>query len=705
MIHLRCFHLDLPAEDGVVFHLNIPFRVTSSKPTEELSKVFLETERLQQMLILHDTSLHQLIKEQTDFKASLDGAVKSILEELSKDPNQEKLQNIAFMLTAIPDQVETVLQKIQREICHKLTGEIQVLASSKLHEPAIAQVPTTPTQAKENFPEPSDPAAKLQSSAFCSDTLKMKQPQLPRNPDKASARTVKTFLSTKAQVGCWKTVKPAQRTFKNNAGRKQVKPVGTRTQFEQCSVVIDSDDDIDGGFSCLLKGSTKGAKFEWDAEKETERLLKTVRRTRRKFVVEFLGNVPLLQKLPSSSLKKIAQVVVLKRYGKGEYVIREEQAWDGCFFIFSGEAQVSGPDDEENRSEFLLKQYDYFGHGISAHVHSADIIATSELTCLVLPRDHCCLLQTNSIWQSDQEVDKCSLVERILQLDPLELNIFRGITLPDAPKFGKVFGGQFMGQALAAASKTVDFRKIVHSFHSYFLLVGDIDIPIIYQVHRIRDGNNFATRRVDAIQKGNIIFILMASFQKEQQGFDHQESTIPTAPDPDTLLSLEELRERRITDPHLPRSYRNKVATANFIPWPIEIRFCEPSNSTNQTKSPPRLRYWFRAKGKLSDDQALHRCVVAFASDLIFASISLNPHRRKGLRSAALSLDHAMWFHRPLRADDWLLFVIVSPTAHVTRGFVTGEMFNRKGELVVSLTQEALLREARPPNPSVTSKL
>jgi acyl-coenzyme A thioesterase 1/2/4 len=171
------------------------------------------------------------------------------------------------------------------------------------------------------------------------------------------------------------------------------------------------------------------------------------------------------------------------------------------------------------------------------------------------------------------------------------------------------------------------------------------------------------------------------------------------------LLSLEELRESRITDPHLPRSYRNKVATRNFVPWPIEIRFCEPSNSTNQTKSPPRLNYWFRAKGRLSDDQALHRCVVAFASDLIFCGVGLNPHRRKGVKSAALSLDHAMWFHRPLRADEWLLYVIVSPTAHETRGFVTGQMFNRKGELVVSLTQEALLREARPPKPSGTSKL
>nr|BAD93775.1 acyl CoA thioesterase [Arabidopsis thaliana] len=328
-------------------------------------------------------------------------------------------------------------------------------------------------------------------------------------------------------------------------------------------------------------------------------------------VVEFLGNVPLLQKLPSSSLKKIAQVVVPKRYGKGDYVVREDQTWDGCYFILQGEAQVSGPDEEDNRSEFLLKQYDYFGVGLSGNVHSADIVAMSQLTCLVLPRDHCHLLETNSIWQSDTSLDKCSLVERILQLDPLELNIFRGITLPDAPIFGKVFGGQFVGQALAAASKTVDFLKVVHSLHSYFLLVGDIDIPIIYQVHRIRDGNNFATRRVDAVQKGNIIFILLASFQKEQQGFEHQESTMPSVPDPDTLLSLEELRESRITDPHLPRSYRNKVATRNFVPWPIEIRFCEPSNSTNQTKSPPRLNYWFRAKGrllmiKLCTDVSLH---------------------------------------------------------------------------------------------------
>ncbi|RVX09924.1 Acyl-coenzyme A thioesterase 8 [Vitis vinifera] len=218
-------------------------------------------------------------------------------------------------------------------------------------------------------------------------------------------------------------------------------------------------------------------------------------------------------------------------------------------------------------------------------------------------------------------------------------------------------------------------------------------LPIIYEVRRLRDGKSFATRRVDAIQKGNVIFTLLASFQKEEEGFDHQ------------LLSLEELRDRRLTDPRLPRTYRNKVAAKEFIPWPIEIRFCEPNNSTNQTKSPPSLRYWFRAKGKLSDDQALHRCVAAYASDLTFLSVSLNPHRKKDLKTTSVSLDHSMWFHRPFRADDWLLFVIASPAAYNARGFCAGQMFNRKGELVVSLTQEGLIREAKKPNAAVSSKL
>ncbi|XP_044494596.1 acyl-CoA thioesterase 2-like isoform X3 [Mangifera indica] len=328
-------------------------------------------------------------------------------------------------------------------------------------------------------------------------------------------------------------------------------------------------------------------------------------------VIEFLGCVPLLQRLPSSSLKKIAEVVLVERYEEGEHIIRDGEIGKGIYFIWEGEVEVNGSvhAEEEDRPEFQLKRYDYFGHGVSTLFQQGDVIALTKLTCLVLPHEHCNLLETHSIWSAKKTDDTCSLVEKILHLDPIEVDIFQGITLPDAPKFGKVFGGQFIGQALAAASKTVDCLKLVHSVHCYFLLVGDSDMPIIYRVHRVRDGNSFATRRVDAIQKGNIVFTLLASFQKEVKGFEHQKTTMPSVTPPEKLLSLEEIRERRKIYPRLPRSYRNKVATAEFVPWPIELRFCDPNNNTNETKTPPSLKYWFRARGELSDDQALHRLV------------------------------------------------------------------------------------------------
>ncbi|KAI5428682.1 hypothetical protein KIW84_033615 [Lathyrus oleraceus] len=306
--------------------------------------------------------------------------------------------------------------------------------------------------------------------------------------------------------------------------------------------------------------------------------------------------------------------------------------------------------------------------GLSNAVHHADVVALTKLSCLVLPHEHSALLRPESIRSAEKSLETCSPVEHILHLEPIEVDNFQGITPPDAPKSDNVFGGQLVGQALAAASKSVDCLNVVRSLHAYFLLPGDFNIPIQYKVKRFRDGKSFSMRKVDAIQKGNVIFTLLASFQ---------------------LVSMEELLEQLLTDPRHPITFRNEVATAQCIHWPVEIS----------------LRYWFRAKGKLSDDQALHRCVAAYTSDIIFLQVSMNPHRRRGLKMSVLSLDHSMWFHRPIRADDWVLYVIFSPTAFNARGFVTGQMFNQKGELLVSLVQEGLTRKHVPNRSATISKL
>uniref|UniRef100_A0ACD5UDN5 Uncharacterized protein n=1 Tax=Avena sativa TaxID=4498 RepID=A0ACD5UDN5_AVESA len=420
-------------------------------------------------------------------------------------------------------------------------------------------------------------------------------------------------------------------------------------------------------------------------------------------VTEFLGQVPLLQCLPGSSIRRIAEAVQVKHYESGDYVAREGEPVDGLCIILDGQAEVSAPanTEETNRPDYVLNKYDYFGYGTNSSVHQVNVTAVTKLTCFVLPSQYGHLLQTKTIWNAEETAENHSLLEQILHLEKLEVDIFRGFTLPEAPTFRQVFGGQLIGQALAAASKTVDCLKLVHSLHAIFLIAGDNNMPIIYQVKRERDGTSFATRKVEAKQKGLVIFTLIVSFQKEELGFEHQAAIMPDVPPPEQLLNMEEIRERRLTDPRFPMQYRNSAAKKKFVPWPIEMRFCQDSGSQHK----PSLYYWFRARGKLSDDPALHRCVVAYASDLLYSGVSLNPHREKGLKTYSLSLDHSMWFHKPVKADDWLLYVIDSPSAHGGRGFVTGRMFNQQGELVVSLTQEALIRRAKTPGQTPRPKL
>jgi len=420
-------------------------------------------------------------------------------------------------------------------------------------------------------------------------------------------------------------------------------------------------------------------------------------------VTEFLGQVPLLQCLPGSSIRRIAEAVQVKHYESGDYVAREGEPVDGLCIILDGQAEVSAPanTEEANRPDYVLNKYDYFGYGTNSSVHQVNVTAVTKLTCFVLPSQYGHLLQTKTIWNAEETPENHSLLEQILHLEKLEVDIFRGFTLPEAPTFRQVFGGQLIGQALAAASKTVDCLKLVHSLHAIFLIAGDNNMPIIYQVNRERDGTSFATRKVEAKQKGLVIFTLIVSFQKEELGFEHQAAIMPAVPPPEQLLNMEEIRERRLTDPRFPMQYRNSAAKKKFVPWPIEMRFCQDSGSQHK----PSLYYWFRARGKLSDDPALHRCVVAYASDLLYSGVSLNPHRERGLKTYSLSLDHSMWFHKPVKADDWLLYVIDSPSAHGGRGFVTGRMFNRQGELVVSLTQEALIRRAKTPGQAPRPKL
>jgi acyl-CoA thioesterase II len=273
----------------------------------------------------------------------------------------------------------------------------------------------------------------------------------------------------------------------------------------------------------------------------------------------------------------------------------------------------------------------------------------------------------------------------ILDLEPLEHNLFRGRSPQDG--WQRVFGGQVIGQALVAASRTVAPDRKAHSLHAYFLRPGDPGVPIIYEVDRIRDGKSFVTRRVVAIQHGHAIFSMSASFQVEEEGLDHQ-MPAPRVPPPEELISEDELKRQFIESAREPmKGYWRRER-------PIELRPVSLRHYVTREKLDPVQHVWFRTTGPLPDDPVVQKCVLAYASDMMLLDTSLYPHARtlfdRDLQVA--SLDHALWFHRPFRADDWLLYSQDSPTASGSRGFNRGAIYTRDGVHVASVAQEGLIR-------------
>ena len=284
--------------------------------------------------------------------------------------------------------------------------------------------------------------------------------------------------------------------------------------------------------------------------------------------------------------------------------------------------------------------------------------------------------------EDDPVTEALDTLVAVLDLEPIEVNIFRGVSPEENRQ--RTFGGQVAGQALVAAARTVEPERMVHSLHAYFLRPGNPSRPILYEVDRIRDGRSFTTRRVVAIQNGRAIFNLQASFKAfEPGGVDHQ-MRMPDAPPPTSLPTFGE-RMAPLAD-----KYPEWVSR----PRPFDLRFVSPPNRALEPGRAAHQQVWLRADGQLPDDPMLHACVVAYASDLTLLDSIMLPHQVTfdDPRVQSASLDHAMWFHRPFRADEWLLYDQESPSASDMRGLARGEIFTEDGRLAVSVVQEGLLR-------------
>jgi acyl-CoA thioesterase II len=280
-------------------------------------------------------------------------------------------------------------------------------------------------------------------------------------------------------------------------------------------------------------------------------------------------------------------------------------------------------------------------------------------------------------------------LQQQFELERLEVNLFRGQSRDTGSP--QVFGGQVLGQALKAASATIDASRKVHSLHAYFLRRGDFTKPIVYSVDRSRDGGSFSTRRVLAIQDGEQIFICSASFQIEEQGLEYQASA-PQVPPPEELQPLTKPPQAEIDK--LPEKLRRWLE----IERPFEFRPVQAYNPLRPVACEPVRQIWMRAVGKLPDDDALHRCLLAYISDYWLLDTSTMPHGSSFLRGNLImaSIDHAIWFHRPVRVDDWLLYSLDSPSSSGARGFARGSLYSRSGVLVASTAQEGLIRLVQP---------
>lgn len=272
-----------------------------------------------------------------------------------------------------------------------------------------------------------------------------------------------------------------------------------------------------------------------------------------------------------------------------------------------------------------------------------------------------------------------ALLESI-HLEPIDINLFRGY--PYLRGMDHLYGGEILAQAINAAHQTVASPLQLHSLHSYFLRPGDPALPVIYEVDRIRDGRSFTTRRVKAVQRGRAIFVVSMSFQLLEPGLEHARP-MPQVPGPEGLISDRD-RYAGILQGRPGARYD----------WPVEFRQVDPVDPERPQARPPLAHVWFRADGQLADDASQHQEILAYASDNVALITALRPHRltqwSEGIQLA--TLDHGLWFHRPFRVDEWLLYELESTAAGGGRGFVRGSIYTRQGQLVASVVQEGLMR-------------